>query len=503
MNRASTPAKKIVVAVAGCVGLCALSLPLAAAIPVLPQEPTPTASSAAQQPAVPAVAFPLRLSANRRYLVDRNNQPFLYVADTSWTLLSYLSVDDAKRVIDTRRSQGFNTIQTILTPFSIDASGPRGTPFTGTDLTAPNESYWAGVDEIMKYAHQQGMLLYVVPLWMASNGGWGCEDGGCVPAPAVEKMTAYMTWVGQRYRNLPNLVWVMGGDDEMDRNREVKVAGARALRAVDPDHLMTYHPRAMEFGLSSEPWHDFNAFQKNDITGPFNYEQIRQAWQSREIKPILQAEPPYEPTTAMQQGEVVTPRLNRRFGWWAALSGAMGVTYGGPSGSWKIGKVPVDWTAIQRPQATQTANIGRILGPLPWYWLVPDWDGAVVTSGRGTYGQEDYATAARGADGSMVVAFAPSARTFTVDLSALRSPGKAQWYDPVSAAPVGAPIDVGNTGTRDFATPGPNSGGDDDWVLVLLAGDAPVIPRPVPNPMTTPTPSVGATESSPGNSPGG
>ena len=464
-----------VAVVAGCLGLC--SVPVATAIAAGNQTASVGSLSAQQSPAT-SVAFPVRLSANKRYLVDQNNNPFLYTADTCWTLLGYLSVEDAKRVIDIRKSQGFNTIQTILTPFSIEASGARGTPFNGTDLTSPVDSYWTGVDEIIKYARSQGMLLYAVPLWMASNGGWGCEDGSCTPAPSAEKMSAYMTWVGQRYRNQPNLVWVMGGDDEMDRNREVKEAGAKALRAADPDHLMTYHPRELEFGFGSEPWHDFNAFQKNDIKGSFNYEQIRKALSTGPVKPVLDAEPPYEPDTAMQDGGVVTAKINRRFGWWAALSGAMGVTYGGPPGSWKIGKVPVDWSAIQRPQAAQTANINRVLGRLPWYWLAPDWDNASVTGGRGTYGGEDYAPAARGDDGSMIAAFAPSARTLTVDLSKLRAPGKAWWFDPVSGAPAGSATDVTNSGTREFTTPGANAGGDDDWVLVLLAGDAPVTGEP-------------------------
>jgi hypothetical protein len=466
--------RTIVVAV-GCVGLCALPAQTAVAAP---DAPTPSAGQpgSTREPAARAVSYPLKVSANRRYLVDQENFPFFYTADTCWTLLSYLSVDDAKKVIDIRRSQGFNTIQTILTPFSIDATGARGSPFNGTDITSPIDSYWASVDEIIKYAQTQGMLLYVVPLWMSGNGGSGCDDGVCVQAPTVEAMTTYMTWVGKRYTSQPNIVWVMGGDDEVFRNREVKVAGSQALRAADPNHLMTYHPRSIEFGFNNEPWHDFTAFQKNDIEAPFAYEQIREAAAAEPIKPVLDAEPPYEPDPAMQDGDVVTPKVNRRFGWWAALAGAMGVTYGGPKAAWKIGKVPIDWTALQRTQAAQTANIRRVLAPFPWYWLSPDWDNTVVTGGRGTYGREDYAVAARGDDGSMIVAFAPSARTFTVDLSKLREPGRAQWYDPVSGAPVGNPVDVGNTGSQDFQTPGVNAGGDDDWALVVVANGVQVMP---------------------------
>ena len=46
----------------------------------------------------------------------------------------------------------------------------------------------------------------------------------------------------------------------------------------------------------------------------------------------------------------------------------------------------------------------------------------------------------------------------------------AQWYDPTNGkytAISGSPF--ANTGTQKFATPGTNSGGDTDWVLVLTA----------------------------------
>jgi hypothetical protein len=179
----------------------------------------------------------------------------------------------------------------------------------------------------------------------------------------------------------------------------------------------------------------------------------------------------------MQGGEVTTPKINRRFGWWAATSGALGVTYGGPDGSWKIGREgPPDWSVVEREPARHTANIRRILAPLPWYRLVPDWDAVTVTRGRGAYGGDDYATAGRADDGSLVVAFAPSARTFTVDLTTLAAPATAHWFDPVSGLAVGAPRQVGTSGSAAFPTPGTNAGGDDDWVLVISTDTNPPDP---------------------------
>ncbi|HEX2804916.1 MAG TPA: DUF4038 domain-containing protein [Kineosporiaceae bacterium] len=408
--------------------------------------------------------YPVKVSANGRYLVDQSNRPVFYDADTCWTLLSYLSLDDARTLIDIRRSQGFNAIQTVLEPLGkTTTSRVRAEPFIGGDLTRPNEKYWTVVDQILTYAGDQGMLLYTLPWWTSGYG-----DGGR-PVPTTADVRKYMTWVGERYRDRPNLIWVMGGDDEPSRLKALKESAAEALKAADPNHLMTYHPRWDDWTFKDARWLDLNSFQKNDIDPPYSYQQVREGYDLSPTKPVLDAEPPYEPNTAMQEGDVTTPLLNRRFGWWAALAGAMGVTYGGPSGAWKINKEkPPDWDAdIRREQAKHTGNIRRILTRFVWYRLAPDWDDATVTGGRGGYGDADYAPAERADDGSLMVAYAPGERKFNVDLSRLSGPATAQWYDPTTGNASGSPEHVTNSGTQSFATPGTNAAGDDDWVLVI------------------------------------
>ena len=103
-----------------------------------------------------------------------------------------------------------------------------------------------------------------------------------------------------------------------------------------------------------------------------------------------------------------------------------------------------------------------------WYDLVPDQTHTVVTDGFGTYGADDYVTAARTTDGTLAMAYVPSSRTITVDMSTLGGPATARWYDPTSGTFTsidGSPFP--NTGSVQFTTPGKNAGGDADWVLVL------------------------------------
>jgi hypothetical protein len=113
---------------------------------------------------------------------------------------------------------------------------------------------------------------------------------------------------------------------------------------------------------------------------------------------------------------------------------------------------------------------------------VPDQKHTVVIGGCGTFDattteanryvmSSDYVTAGRTPDGSLVMAYLPTLRTVTVDLTKLRGPVTARWYDPsrgVYTAIEGSPLP--NTGTRTLTPPGKSGDGDGDWVLGLEAG---------------------------------
>ena len=373
-------------------------------------------------------AFPLEVGSDGRYLVDQAGRPFLYTADTSWTLLSKLSVADAKRYIDIRKSQGFNTIQTNLITWFRFESGARGSAFEDDDLARPNEAYWAGVDEIIDYAAAQQMLLSIGIMWLASNGGWDNSN-----APTTSEMTQYAAWVGERYRDRSNIIWFMGGDEQPHVLTSLTAAGGRALQSADPNHLITYHPNADAYLVRDEDWLSFNSFQRNFNDPPYPYQLVREGSELAPDKPILDIEPPYEPDPCCGTDRLTSPQENRRAGWWAILSGTLGVVYGGPQyGSWNIGDGGnVDWNGTTREPPRHTANIRKILEALPWYKLVTDWDHRVVTDGRGTYGDADYAIAGRATDGSLVAVYMPTAREVTVDLEQLSGTVTTRWVDPV------------------------------------------------------------------------
>ena len=71
--------------------------------------------------------FPLKKSANSRYLVDQNNKPFPILGRTAWFVTS-LSVNDYKTFISNTVSHGYNSIE-----FHVINHDPRGNhpPFSG------------------------------------------------------------------------------------------------------------------------------------------------------------------------------------------------------------------------------------------------------------------------------------------------------------------------------------------------------------------------------------
>ena len=114
----------------------------------------PTATETGAPAAAPA--YPLKASANHRYLVDQNNVPFLMVGDASQTLIANLSPAEAAIYMADRRRFGINTLWiNLLCNYSDvcnkDASTIDGiSPFVVSgDLSTPNPAYFRRADDMI------------------------------------------------------------------------------------------------------------------------------------------------------------------------------------------------------------------------------------------------------------------------------------------------------------------------------------------------------------------
>jgi len=425
-----------------------------------------------------APAYPLKKSATGRYLEDQKGMPFLIAGESPQALIVNLSESEAELFFTNRLSHGFNAVWINLlcrpgTGGRADGSTYDGIlPFKNTnDLATPNEPYFARCDRLLKLAGKHGLLVILDPCetidhlkLMVQNGEPKCRDFG--------------RYLGRRYRSFANLLWMSGNDFQTWKNPmhdAVVKAVALGIQDEDTNHLHTVELDYLVSGSLDDPgWAPIISVNASYTYYP-PYAQVLKDYNRSNFLPVVMIESDYE------FEREATPAILRRQEYWSNLSGAAGQLYGnGFTWPFKAG-----WKSkLDTPGAVQMAYVKALFEPRAWYDLIPDQDHMVVTAGYGTFDStttagnryvmtSDYVTAARTPDGSLVMAYMPSLRPLTVDMSKLRASTQARWYDPSRGVYVsiqGSPF--ANSGAHMFTPPGNNGDGDGDWVLVLEAGAA-------------------------------
>jgi hypothetical protein len=167
------------------------------------------------------------------------------------------------------------------------------------------------------------------------------------------------------------------------------------------------------------------------------------------------------------------PPILRRQEYWSVLSGAAGQFYGNHY-TWQFAHGWQDH--LDTPGSTEMGYLVKLFAGRPWFRLVPDQAHTIVAGGYGTpttdgnVGSSDYVTTAATPDGTLAVAYVPTARTLAIDMTRFAGPVLAQWYDPTNGTYSPASRSrFPNSGNVNLTTPGKNASGDHDWVLVLTA----------------------------------
>jgi hypothetical protein len=449
------------------------------------------AATGSQSPAglAEAHAYPLKVSANGRYLVDQNNIPFLIVGDVPQTMVSRISVADAGRFMEDRAVHGFNSLWIDALnagPYHPATREDGGTydgilPFTGYvaggadtahyDLSKPNETYFARVDQVLNIAAGYGMVVFLDPIetgqWiptMQNNGAAACF--------------AYGQFLGRRYGHFKNIVWLNGNDfNHWDDAAQEKVvlAVAKGIKSVAAEQMQTVELGIYSSSSSDDPaWGPVISLNATYTYYP-TYLQMWHSYNHSPVLPTFLVEGHYDLVDNWTD-EYGTPSVLRRQEYWAMLSGGKGQLYGN---EFTDDFIPGWKDYVDTVAVTQLMIWHSFFSSLPWQDLVPDQDHTVVTAGYGSPGRAkdraskmDFCTVSRTEDGSVVVAYMPTPREVTVNMARLKGPVTGKWFDPVSGSHVviqGGPF--ANAGTRRFAPPRKvnDEDGDGDWVLVLSA----------------------------------
>ena len=227
-------------------------------------------------------------------------------------------------------------------------------------------------------------------------------------ANGPEKCLAYGRFLGQRYKDFDNIIWVMGGDRDPEPAREDVDMVAYGIRESDRRHLMTAHCHGDSAPAEQYPgsW--------LQVSTSYTYEivHLRLTW-DYERKPVM----PLFLIESIYEGEHNSSELQiRRQAYWSVLCGEFGHVMGNlpdlvlqPGLAGRNGCARIDRNDALGPAVSLAplVRLGARQGP------------QVVTGGLGEFWGLDYLTAAATPDGGMVIAYLPTARAVTVNLSKL------------------------------------------------------------------------------------
>jgi hypothetical protein len=427
---------------------------------------------------LPQMRFPVALNSTRAAFVDQFGGPCFGCGDSPQYLVQQLSKEDVEVYLSDRAARGINLLWMIAADRIYQSDPPRNiagdAPFDGADFTNFNGPYWAYLDYVMQRCLAYGMTVLLMPLFVGLNDREGYLTSLRGSSKAV--IRNYGTFLANRYKGFPNLIWLLGGDaDPYDSAAYAKLDMlAMAIKAVDPLHLMTmeasrYRERgtsAPNGGYSSvdahliaygsvKSWLDFNWVYQ---TGPTVTSGAQRCY--LQGLPCLLGEDWYE----LEHSETALSLRTEAYG--AVLGGCTlgrlfgnGVIWPFNSPNSGNGTTPTWQSQLSAPGSIGQQLMGNLFRSRAFHKLVPDLTNVVMTAGS-----SNGSICARTNDGQSIIAYLPSDQTITIDMSKITDSGSqanSNWYNPQT----GAVTNIGtfaNSGTRNFTSPDSN-----DWVLVI------------------------------------
>lgn len=427
-----------------------------------------------------SLAQTFTVSANKRYIL-KENKPFVWVGDTAWELFHALDRDSATYYLTKRASQGFTIIQAVALAELDGLNTPNAygeKPLVNNDPTKPNEAYFRHVDFIVDKANELGLNIGLLPTWgdKVFKDRWGT-------GPEIfnaENAKVFAKWIGNRYKNRKNIIWILGGDRNPRAGTQdvglwrAMAAGIVEAHGGNENAFITFHPQPNKEGASEwfhdDDWFDFNMFQTGHCRDNDVYSRIQGSYDRQLVKPVIDGEPIYEDhPVCFNANDLGTTNAYdvRKALYLDVFAGAFGFTYGchdvwqmyrqnaspvnGPHFYWK--------TALELPAANQVKYLKRLIESRPILDRLPD-QSIILENANSAY---ERIQATRGND--YIFIYSAAGKSFTVNLGKVSgSQLDGYWFSPKNGQVKEIGI-IENKGTKQF-TP-PTSGYGQDWVLVL------------------------------------
>ena len=245
----------------------------------------------------------LKVSDNNRYLVTEDGKPFFWMADTAWELFHRTDLQEAKMYLKKRKEQGFNVIQAVALAELDGLNTPNRygeKSLSNNDPMTPNPRYFEYVDAIIDMADSLDMYIALLPSWgdKVFKNSWGTGPEIFTP----DNARAYGQWIGNRYKEHDNIIWIIGGDrNPRAGSTDITVwnqmaEGIAAAAGGYGNTLMGFHPQPNRPGGSStwfhnEPWLDFNMHQTGHCANQGTYKFILHDYDLIRPNPYWMANP--------------------------------------------------------------------------------------------------------------------------------------------------------------------------------------------------------------------
>lgn len=430
----------------------------------------------------------LKVSDNQRFLITDDGKPFFWMGDTGWELFHKLTLDEADHYLRNRSGKGYTIIQSVILAEcdGVTIPTPEGfLPLDNNDINSPNPEYFNKVDQIIDLAAKYGLYMAVLPTWgaHAEDKRHPLFDNLNLFTP--ENAFSYGRFLGNRYKDKWNVVWIAGGDRPPTGNEAIWTKMIEGLREGSQNkHLISYHVNGRH-SITEYPeiakQLDFYMMQSGHGNRAIpNFKMIEDDYHFDPTKPVIDGEPVYEdiPIGFNTINGYTGDYEPRRAMYWSVFAGGFGTTYGNNS-VWQMNKEgypPVlsplqKWDeAIDSPGSYHVKHLKNLMLSRPFLTRIPD--NSLITGDN--FSLADFKVATRDGnpgekDATYIMAYFPIVRELELKTEVIKSNQLRVWYyDPRTgnAYLIG---DFENTGS--FSVPWKDrlreAMGGPDWVLVI------------------------------------
>jgi hypothetical protein len=467
----------------------------------------------------PRQRFPLRVSANRRYLQCPDGSPFRVQCSAAWLASTRSTASEWATYLADRKARGFNTVilmaivQSGYTAFgtgSEPANRAGAQPFTSTgDFSTPNAAYFDYLETLVAMANAAGVCVFLFYTYWGFGGPSPGDQGwwNQLSSNSLGNCTAWGAYLGNRLKKYPNIILGSGGDYTADpvgdaSNIAKTVAILNGIRSAggyaaqwpagnewnNPDTLaqaqggFSYGP---DPATSDQQLGTFYACGPNIgtfTTNGYTYVTAALSFGHATRLPSIGQEGCYVGENNLTG--INGTRVNiRKYQNWLVLGGSTAGQCFGQHYEWNWETAgPTLWSdTLNSLESQDISRSFKLYDTIGWHRHLPSGTASgfagrdLIVSGAGSGDQAVISSidelgfsllAYRASDGT-------GTQGYSVDLRSMAGPVAGWWFNPTSGDTLpeqtsgGEYVLSNGTASQAFTTPGNNGTGENDWFLLL------------------------------------